>query len=153
MRATLERHAQAQLAEGPRALAQQAQMLPTSALCTPQMEPPLHQPPPGWPATPYQQTVQPPDKPTGRGVTFDSPINKAAPTGGQSAEDRGRQRTRGWGDGGRSASCTRGVQEKSSMQKTSRQMPHQEGDLSFRVPPTFPQIQHLKVPHLSRAVG
>ena len=51
MRATLERHAQAQLVQGPWALAQWAQMPPMSALHTPQMATPLHQPPPGWPAT------------------------------------------------------------------------------------------------------
>ena len=99
------------------------------------MAPPLHQPPPGRPATLYQQAVQPPGKSTGRGVTFDSSIDKAAPAGGQSAEDHGRQRTRGRGDGGRSASHPRGAQE-----KTSRQMPHQEGDLpswvTSNIPPT-----------------
>ena len=51
MRAALERHAQAQLAQGPWALAQWAQMPPMSALHTPQMATPLRQPPPGWPAT------------------------------------------------------------------------------------------------------
>ena len=41
--------------------------------------------------------------------------------------------TRGRGDGGRSASCPRGVQE-----KTSRQMPCQEGDLPSRATPNVP---------------
>ena len=138
MRAALERHTRAQLAQGPWALAQWAQMPPMSVLSTPQMALPLCQPPPGWPATPYQQVVQPPGKSTGRGVTFNSSIDKAAPGGGQSAEDYGRQRTRGWGDGGQSASHPRGVPEKSSMQKTSRQMPHQQGDLPSGVPPNIP---------------
>ena len=124
IRATVERHAWAQLAQDPRAPAQWAQMPPTSVLHTPQMAWPLHQPPPGQPATPYQQAVQLPGKCTGRGVTFDSSVDNTAPTGSQSSKDRRRQRTRGWGDGGRSASHPRGVQE-----KTSRQTPHQEGDL------------------------
>ena len=53
VRAAVERQARAQLVQGPRGLAQWAQTQPMSALCTPQMAPPLHQPPPGWPATPY----------------------------------------------------------------------------------------------------
>ena len=133
IRATVERHAQAQLAQGPRAPAQWAQMLPKSVPCTPQMALPLHQPPPGWPATLYQQAVQPPGKSTGRGVTFDSSIDKTAPTGGQSSEDRRRQRTRGRGDSGRSASHPRGVRE-----KTSRQTLRQEGDLPSRATPNIP---------------
>ena len=40
VRATVERHAQAQMVQGPRALAQQAPT-PPMALCTPQMAPPL----------------------------------------------------------------------------------------------------------------
>ena len=132
VRATVERHAWAQMAQGPWALTQWAPMPPT-VLCTPQMAPPLHQPPPGWPGTPYQQAVQPPGKSTGRGVTFDSPIDKTAPAGGQSSEDHGRPITRGWGDGGQSASCPRGVQE-----TTSRQTPHQEGDLPSGATPNVP---------------
>ena len=100
IRATTERHTRAQLAQGPRALAQQAQMPLMSVLCTPQMAPPLHQPPPGWPATLYQQVVQLPGKSTRRGVTFNSSVNKTSPAGGHSSEDHRRQRTRGWGDGG-----------------------------------------------------
>ena len=63
IRTTLERHAWVQLAQCPWAPAQWAQMLPTLVLHTPQMAPPLCQPPPGWPATPYQQVVQPPGCP------------------------------------------------------------------------------------------
>ena len=133
IRATVERHARAQLAQGLWAPAQWAQMPPTSALHTPQMALPLHQPPPSQPATPYQQAVQPPGRSTRRGVTFDSSANKAAPAGGQSAKDHGRQRTRGWGDGGQSASHPRGVQE-----KTSRQTPHPEGDLPSGATPNVP---------------
>ena len=138
IRATLERHTQAQLAQGPRALAQQAQMPPMLALCTPQMTPPLHQPPPGQPATPYQQMVQLPGKSTGGGVTFDSSANKAVPIGGQGTEGHGRQCTRGREDSSRSASHSRGAQEKSSTQKASRQMPRQEGDLPSGAPPNVP---------------
>ena len=127
IRAAVERHARAQLAQGPWAPAQWAQMPPTLVPHTPQMAPPLHQPPPGQPATLYQQTVQLPGKSTGRGVTFNSSIDKTAPAGGQSSEDCGRQRTRGRGDGGQSASCPRGVQ-----------MPCQEGDLPSRATPNIP---------------
>ena len=133
VRATVERHARAQMVQGPWALAQWAPMPPMSVLCTSQMALPLHQPPPGWPATLYQQVVQLPGKSMGRGVTSDSCINKTAPAGGQSSEDHGRQRTRGWGDGGRFASHSRGVQE-----KTSRQTPCQEGDLPSRATPNVP---------------
>ena len=94
---------------------------------------PLHQPPPGWPATLYQQAVQLPGKSTGRGVTFNSPVDKTAPAGSQSTEDRGRPITRGQGDGGHSASHPRGVQE-----KTSRQTPCQEGDLPSGATPNVP---------------
>ena len=61
------------------------------------------------------------------------PLIKLPPTGGQSSEDHGRQRTRGWGDSGQSASHPRGVQE-----KTSRQTPHQEGDLPSGATPNIP---------------
>ena len=98
MRSTLERHAQVQWAQVQWALAQQAQMPQVLALCTPQVAPPLRQAPPSQPATLYQQVVQPPSKSTGVGVTFNSSTDKAAPTGGQGAEGRGRQSTQGWDD-------------------------------------------------------
>ena len=82
VRAAVERHARAQMVQGPRALAQWALMPPTLVPHTLQMAPPLHQPPPGRPATPYQQAVQPPGKSTGRGVTFNSSVDKTAPAGG-----------------------------------------------------------------------
>ena len=66
------------------------------ALQAPQMAPPIHQPlpfPRGWPATPYQQAVQPPGKSSGLGVTFDSSTTKPAPTGGLDADVHGRQGT------------------------------------------------------------
>ena len=134
VRATVERQAQAQLAQGPRGLAQRTQTPPMLAPHTPQMAPPLCQPPPGQPSTPYQQAVQPPGKSSGRGVTFDSPMDKTPPAGGQSSEDHGRQWTRGRGDDGRSASHPR-VQEKTGMQP-----PRQEGDLPSRATPNIPPI-------------
>ena len=100
IRGTVERHTRAQRVPGPRVPAQQTQVLPTSVPRTPQMALPLHQPPPSWVATPYKQAVQPPGKSTGRGVTFNSPTDKAAPAGVQSTKDCGRPKTRGWGDGG-----------------------------------------------------
>ena len=47
------------------------------------------------PATPYQQTVHPPAKTTGLGVTFDSSATKPVPSGSQDTDVRGRQATRG----------------------------------------------------------
>ena len=135
VRAAVERQARVQLVQGPRGLAQPAQTQPTSAPCTPQMALPLCQPPPGWPATLYQQAVQPPGKSTGRGVTFDPSIDTTAPAGSPSSQDCGRPIARGRGDGGRSVSHPRGVQEKMSMQP-----PCQEGDIpsgaTQNVPPT-----------------
>ena len=134
IRGTVERHARAQLVPGLWAPAQLAQAPPMMAPHTPQMALPLRQPPRSRKATPYQQAVQLTGKSTGRGVTFDSTADKAAPTGGQSTEDHGRQRTRGWGDGGRSVSHPRGVQE-----KTNRQMPCLEGELPSGATQNVPQ--------------
>ena len=136
MRGMAERNARAQMAQCPSGLAQWTQTQPTSAPHMPQMAPPLHQPLPGRPATPYRQAVQPPGKTTGRGVTFDSCIEKTAPAGSPSSQDRGRPTTRGQGDSGRSISCPRAVQEKASVQP-----PHQEGDLpSGSMPSVPPQV-------------
>ena len=100
VRAMAERQAWAQLAQCPRGLVQPAQTQPPAAPRTPQMVLPLHQPPPGWPATQCQQVVQPPGKSTERGVTFDPSADKTAPTDGPSSQDCGRPTTRGWRDGG-----------------------------------------------------
>ena len=94
IRAATERHTRAQLVQGPRGLAQWTQVPPTLAPCTPQMALPLCQPPPGQPSTPYQQAVQLPGKSSGRGVSFDSSMDKTSPAGCQNLEDHGRQRTR-----------------------------------------------------------
>ena len=59
---TLERCAWEQLARAPPAPAQQAQVPTALAPCTSQVTPPLHQPPPSHPATPYQQAVQLPNR-------------------------------------------------------------------------------------------
>ena len=98
-------------AEGPWAPGQWALALPTMALCAPQVTPPVHQPWPRNPATPYQQAVQPPRRPTGRGVATKLPSDRAAPMAGQPTQDRGRQPGRGRGDRGQSASHPRGARE------------------------------------------
>ena len=130
---TAERNARAQMVQGPSGLAKWAQTQPTLVPHMPQMVPPLRQPLPGWPAMPYQQAVQPPRKPTGRGVASDPSTDKTAPVGSPSSQDHGRPTTRGRGDGGQSVSCPRGVQEKASVQ-----LPRQEGDLPSGSTPSVP---------------
>ena len=93
MRAAIERQAQALWAQ-----VLQAPPLQTPLPQAPQMVPPLCQPLPSsgsQPETPYQQAVQLPSKPKGRGVTFDSSVDKIPAMGGQDADGHGRQRTRG----------------------------------------------------------
>ena len=87
-------------------------------LQAPQMVPPLHQSLPSsgsWPATPYQQAVQLPVKPKGRGVTFDTSADKVAVVGGQDTDGCGRQRTHDRDDKSRPTSPGRGAREKSSV--------------------------------------
>ena len=94
----------------------------------PQMAPPIHQPlpfPRGWPATPYQQAVQPPGKSSGLGVTFDSSATKPATTGNQDANVCSRQGTQGRDNNSRPASHSQGARERSCIRTTSKQMPHQ----------------------------
>ena len=91
LRAAIDRQAQAL-----RAIAPQAPTLQAPMSQAPQMVPPLCQPLPSTgsqPATPYQQAVQPPSKPKGRGVTFDSSANKLMAVGSQDTDGHGRQRT------------------------------------------------------------
>ena len=133
MRGAAERNAGAQMVQGLSGLAQRAQTQPTSALHTPQMVLPLHQPLPGWPAMPYQQAVQLPRKSTRRGVASDPSTGKTAPMGSPSSQDHGRPTTRGWGDSGQSISYPRGMQEKVSVQPLC-----QEGDLPSRSMPSVP---------------
>ena len=105
--------------------APKSQALPPQA---PQMAPPLHQPLPSSGsqlATPYQQAVQPPVKPKGRGVTFDTSADKVAAIGGQDADGRGRQRTHDRDDKTRPTSPGRGACERSSVRMTGKQMPRQ----------------------------
>ena len=61
------------------------------------MAPAIRQPPllsQSWPATPYQQTVQPPSKTMGLGVRFDSTANKPTPTNSQDTDVH--RRFTGW---------------------------------------------------------
>ena len=133
LRGMAERNAGAQMVQHPGGLAQWTLTPPMSVPCTPQMAPPLRQPPPGQLATPYQQAVQPPKKPTGRGVASDPPTDKTTPVGDTSSQDHGRSNTRGWGGGSQSVSCPRGMQE-----KASAQLPCQEGDLPSGSMPSVP---------------
>ena len=79
----------------------------------------------GWPATPYQQAVQPLSKTTGLGVTFDSSADQHAAAGGQDAATHGRPATRGQDDKSGPTSLTKGVHKRSSVWMTSKQVPHQ----------------------------
>ena len=136
MRAALDRQAQVLWAPALQAPAPQV-----TALQAPQMAPPICQPLPlsrGWPATLYQQAVQPPSKSTGLGVTFDSSTNKHAAAGGQDADGHGRQRTRGQDDNSWPASRSRGMQERSSIRTTSKQTPRQVGERPSRAPRNVP---------------
>ena len=107
----------------------------------PQMAPPIRQSlpfPRGWPATPYQQAVQPLGKSSGLGVTFDSSATKPTPTGGQDTNVHGRQGTRGQDDNSQPANHSKGVQERSSIRMTSKQMPHQVSEHPSGAPRNVP---------------
>ena len=82
---------------------------------------------------PYQQAVQPPKKPVGRGAISDTPTDKTTPVGGADPQERGRSGARGQGGGGRSVSHPRGVPGKASVQPL-----HQEGDLPSGSTPSAP---------------
>ena len=133
LRGTAERNAGAQMAQRLGGLAQQTQTPPMSVPCVPQTVPPLCQPLPGWPAMPYQQAVQLPMKPMGRGVASNPPTDRTAPVGSASSQDHRRSNTRGRGGGSRSISHPRGMQE-----KVSAQPPYQEGDLPSGSMPSVP---------------
>ena len=136
MRAALDRQAQALWDPASQAPASQALVLQA-----PQMVPPLCQPLPSsrdWPATPYQQVVQPPSESTGLGVTFDSSTDKPAATGGQDTNGHRRQRTQGQDDNTWPASHSRGMQERSSVRMTSKQMPHQVDECPSGAPCNVP---------------
>ena len=105
------------------------------------MVPPICQPLPysrGQPATSYQQAVQPPSKSMGLGVTFDSSADKPAATGGQDTDGHRRWSTQGWDDNSWPASCSRGVQEGSSVRTTSKQTPRQVGECPSGAPHNVP---------------
>ena len=96
LRAAIDRQAQvlrATVPQAPTPSAPKSQAPPPQA---PQMVPPLCQPLPSSGsrlATPYQQAVQLPTKPKGRGVTFDSSTDKLAAVGSQDTDGHRRQRT------------------------------------------------------------
>ena len=98
---------------------------------TPQTAPPLHQPLPSsgsQPATPYQQAVQLPVKPKGRGVTFDTPADKVAAVGGQDTDSHGRQKTHDRDNKTMPTSPGRGACERSSVRMTGKQTLHKGGE-------------------------
>ena len=98
----------------PGGLAQQMPAPPTMMPCVPQTMP-VRQPRLERPATPYQQAVQPPKRPVGRGVVADTPPGKTAPLGG-TTQDHGRPAVRGRGPSSRSVSRPKGVPEMASVQ-------------------------------------
>ena len=81
---------------------------------------------------PYQQAVQPPKKPAGRGVISDTPTDKTTPVGGITQDHRGPTMRRR-GHGSQSVSCPRGI-----LGTASVQLPHQEGDLLSGSTPSAP---------------
>ena len=143
LRATMNQQAQVLRTPGSQTPASQAQVLramapqaPTPSAPklqaplpqAPQMAPPLHQPLPSsrsQPANPYQQAVQLPVKPKGRGVTFDTSADKVAAIGGQDTDGHRRQRTHDRDDKTWPASPGRGAHERSSIRMTGKQTPHQ----------------------------
>ena len=82
--------------------------------------------------------MQPPSKTSGLGVTFDSLASKPASTDSQDTDVHGRQATRGQDDGHWPASPSRGGLEGSSIRKTDKPMPHQEGGSPAGVPHNIP---------------
>ena len=90
------------------------------------------------PTTLYQQTVHLLAKTTGLGVTFDSSATKPAPTDSQDTDVCRRQATQCRGDGSQPASHPRGGWERSSIRKTNKPMPHQEGECPTGVPRNIP---------------
>ena len=112
-----------------RATAPQVPMPPAPKLQAPlpqapQVVPPLCQPLPSFGsqlATPYQQVVQLPSKPKGRGVTFDPSTNKVAAIGSQDADGHWRQRTHSRDDKTRLTSPGKGAHERSSIGTTGKQ--------------------------------
>ena len=117
----------------PGGLAQRMPAPSTMMPCVPQTMP-VQQPCPERPTMPYQQVVQLPKRPAGRGVIADTPADKTTPVGG-AMQDHGRPTARGWGHGSRSVSHPRGVPG-----MASAQLPHQEGDLPSGSMPSVPPL-------------
>ena len=128
LRAAIDRQAQAMRAMVPQAptpLAPKSQAPPPQA---PQMAPPMCQPlpsPGSQLATPYQQEVQPPVKPKGRGITFNSSANKVAAVGSQDADGHRRQRAHNRDDKTQPTSPGRGAHKRSSSRMASKQTLYQ----------------------------
>ena len=80
----------------------------------------------------YQQAVQLPKRPTGRGVIADTPTDKTTPMD-VATQDHGRPTARGRGHGSQSVSHPRGVPGMASVQP-----PCWEGDLPSRSTPSAP---------------
>ena len=138
--------------QAPMPLAPTSQALPPQA---PQTAPPLCEPLPSsgsQPATPYQQVVQPPVKPKGRGVTFDTSADKVAAIGGQDADGCGRRRTRDRDDKTRPASPARGGCKRFSVRMTSKQIPCQESERPSGTAHEVPEIQPQGAPRTNTAV-
>ena len=72
--------------------------------------------------------VQPPVKPKGRGVTYNTPTDKAAAVGSQDADSHRRQKTHNRDNKTWSTSPGRGACERSSIRMTGKQMLHQVGE-------------------------
>ena len=142
LRAAIDRQAQAMRAMAPQAPMPSAPKSQAPPLQAPQMVPPMHQPLPSSGsqlATPYQQVVQPPIKPKGRGVTFDSSANKVAAVGGQDANDHGRQRTCDQDDKTQPTSPGKGAHERSSGRTTGKQTPCQVSEHPSGAPSEAPR--------------
>ena len=82
--------------------------------------------------------MQPPSKTSGLGVTFDSLASKPASTDSWDTIVCGRQATQGQDDGHQPASHPREGLEGSSVRKTNKPMPHQEGGCPVGVPCNIP---------------
>ena len=79
---------------------------------------------------PYQQAVQPPKRPAGRGVIADTPAGKTTPMGG-TMQDCRRPAVRGQGPSSHFVSHPRGVPETARVQ-----LQCQEGGLPSRLMPS-----------------
>ena len=141
LRAAIDRQAQVLRATMPQVPMPPASTSQAPLPQAPQMVPPLCQPLPSsrsWPATPYQQAVQPPSKPKGRGVTFDSSADKLVAIGSQDTDGHRRQRTQGRDDNTQPASPAKGACERSSARMTGKQTPCQVGEHPSGAPSNVP---------------